>query len=76
MKRKRSKESGRGTENAEKKGTERGTEKKRAPVDQLWERSREEQKETYSRAEYRKPEGMHGKPGRRKGGKLRKRKRR
>ena len=44
-------------------------------MEQLWERSREGQKETYSEAEYRNREGMHGKPGRRERGERKKRKR-
>ena len=44
-------------------------------MEQLWERIREGRKETYSRAEYRNREGMHGKPGRRERGKRKKRKR-
>ena len=48
---------------------------KQAPVEQLWERNREGRKETYSKAEYRKPEEKHGKPGRTEGGKQKKRKR-
>ena len=45
-------------------------------MERLWERSREERKETNSEAEYENREGSHGKPGRRERGKLRKRKRR
>ena len=56
----------------EKPGSENGRE---APVEQLWERSREGRKETYSRAEYRNRERMHGKLGRRERGKRKKRKR-
>ena len=44
-------------------------------MDQLWERSREGRKETYSEAEYRNRKGMHGKPGRTERGKRKKRKR-
>ena len=62
MSKKRTKESG--TE-VEKPGSENGRE---APVEQLWERSREERKETNSRAEYRNLEGRHGKLGRRERG--------
>ena len=49
----------------EKPGSENGRE---APVEQLWERSREERKETNSRAKYRNLEGRHGKLGRRERG--------
>ena len=45
----------------EKPGSENGRE---APVEQLWERSREERKETNSRTKYRNLEGRHGKLGR------------
>ena len=46
-----------------------GSENRReAPVEQLWERSREERKETNSRAKYRNLEGRHGKLGRRERG--------
>ena len=37
-------------------------------MERLWERSREERKETNSRAEYKNLEGRHGKPGRRERG--------
>ena len=43
-------------------------------MEQLWERSEEGRKETYSEAEYRNRERMHGKPGRNERGKPRKRK--
>ena len=49
----------------EKPGSENGRE---APVEQLWERSREERKETNSRAEYRNLEGRHERSGRRERG--------
>ena len=49
--------------------------RKQAPEERLWERIREGRKETYSEAEYRNREGMHGKPGRRERGKRKKRKR-
>ena len=42
-----------------------------SPVEQLRERSREGRKETIRKAEYENPEGRHGKPGRREGGKRR-----
>ena len=38
--------------------------KREAPVEQLWERSREERKETNRKAKYLESDGMHGKPGR------------
>ena len=41
---------------------------RQAPVERLWERSREEQKETNSEAEYRNLEGRHEKSGRRERG--------
>ena len=37
-------------------------------MERLWERSREERKETNSEAKYRNPEGRHEKLGRREGG--------
>ena len=43
-------------------------------MEQLWERSEEGRKETYSEAEYQNRERMHGKPGREERGKPRKRK--
>ena len=46
-----------------------------ALVEQLWERSEEGRKETYSEAKYRNRERMHGKPGREERGKPRERKR-
>ena len=49
----------------EKPGSEYGRE---APVEQLWERSREERKETNSRAKYRNLEGRHERSGRRERG--------
>ena len=39
-----------------------------APVERLWERSREERKETNSEAKYRNLEGRHEKSGRRERG--------
>ena len=50
-------------------------ERRQAPVERLWERSREERKETYSEAEYRNRERMHGKPGRKERGGPKERKR-
>ena len=44
-------------------------------MEQLWERSEEGRKETYSEAKYRNRERMHGKPGREERGKPRERKR-
>ena len=44
-------------------------------MEQLWERSEEGRKETYSEAKYRNRERMHGKPGRKERGKPRERKR-
>ena len=44
----------------EKPGSENGRE---APVEQLWERSREERKETNSKAKYRNLEGRHERSG-------------
>ena len=44
-------------------------------MEQLWERSEEERKETNSKAEYRNREGTHGKPGGRERGKPKERKR-
>ena len=41
---------------------------RQAPVERLWERSREERKETNSGAEYRNLEGRHEKSGRRERG--------
>ena len=49
----------------EKPGSENGRE---APVERLWERSREERKETNSEAKYRNLEGRHEKSGRRERG--------
>ena len=49
--------------------------RRHALVDQLWERSEDGRKETYSEAEYRNREGMHGKPGRRERGRPKERKR-
>ena len=46
-----------------------------ALVEQLWERSEEGRKETYSKAEYRNREGTHGKPGGRERGRPKERKR-
>ena len=46
-------------------GSENG---RQAPVEQLWERSREERKETNSRAKYKNLEGRHEKLGRRERG--------
>ena len=43
-------------------------------MEQLWERSEEGRKETYSEAEYRNRERMHGKPGRKERGKPKERK--
>ena len=57
MKRKRTKECGREAENAE------GESWKQAPVEQLWERSREERKETNSEAKYENLGGKHEKSG-------------
>ena len=65
---KRTKGSGAEEENA---GSESG---KRAPEERLWERIREERKETDSGAEYRNRERMHGKPGRKERGKPKARK--
>ena len=62
MESKRTKESELETENAESES------RRQAPVERLWERSREEQKETNSRAEYRNLEGRHEKSGRRERG--------
>ena len=50
---------------AEKPGSENGRE---APVERLWERSREERKETNSEAKYRNLEGRHERSGRRERG--------
>ena len=44
-------------------------------MERLWERSREERKETNRKAEYQNREGTHGKPGGRERGRPRKRKR-
>ena len=41
---------------------------RQAPVERLWERNREERKETNSKAEYRNLEGIHEKSGRRERG--------
>ena len=49
----------------ERAGSESG---RQAPVERLWERSREERKETNSEAEYRNLEGRHEKSGWRKRG--------
>ena len=38
-------------------------ERRQAPEERLWERIREERKETNREAEYRNREGTHGKPG-------------
>ena len=62
MKGERTKESEPEAENA---GSESG---RQAPVERLWERSREERKETNSEAEYRNLEGRHEKSGRRERG--------
>ena len=43
-------------------------------MEQLWERSEEGRKETYSEAEYQNRERMHGKPGREERGKPKERK--
>ena len=43
-------------------------------MERLWERSEVGRKETYSEAEYRNREGMHGKPGRRERGNPKERK--
>ena len=48
---------------------------RQAPEERLWERIREERKETYSKAEYRNREIMHGKPGGKERGKPKERKR-
>ena len=69
LKRKRTKESGSQASAPEKKF------KRRSPVEQLRERSREGRKETNSKAEYKNREGTHGKPGGRERGKTKKRKR-
>ena len=61
--------SGREAENPE------GESEREAPEEQLWERIREGRKETYSEAEYRNRDRMHGKPGRRERGRRKKRKR-
>ena len=58
----RTKESEPETENA------RSESRRQAPVERLWERSREERKETNSEAEYRNLEGRHEKSGRRERG--------
>ena len=58
MEGKRTKESEPEMENA------RSESGRQAPVERLWERSREEQKETNSKAEYRNLEGRHEKSGR------------
>ena len=50
---------------AENAGGESG---RQAPVERLWERSREERKETNSEAKYRNLEGRHEKSGRRERG--------
>ena len=42
--------------------------KREAPVEQLWERSREVRKETNRKPSTDEPEGLHGKPGRTEGG--------
>jgi hypothetical protein len=49
----------------EKVGSESG---RQAPVERLWERSREERKETNSEAKYRNLEGRHERSGRRERG--------
>ena len=38
-------------------------ERRQAPVEQLWERNREERKETNRKAKYLESDGKHGKPG-------------
>ena len=62
MEGKRTKESEPEAENA---GSESG---RQAPVERLWERSREERKETNSEAKYRNLEGRHERSGRRERG--------
>ena len=52
-----------------------GPDKRESPEERLWERIREERKETNSRAKYQRPEGRHEKSGWREGGRGRKRKR-
>ena len=42
-----------------------GKPKREAPVERLWERSREGRKETNRKPKYTEPERRHGKPGRR-----------
>ena len=68
LKRKRTKESEPEVKNA------RSESRRQAPDKRLWERSREERKETNSKAEYRNRERTHGKPGGAERGKPRKRK--
>ena len=68
------KESESGTENAGIEGDARNQKRRQAPEERLWERIREGRKETYSEAEYRNRERMHGKPGRRERGKPKERK--
>ena len=57
------------------RGQAEGESGRQALVEQLWERSEEGRKETYSEAEYRNRERMHGKPGRKERGKPKDRKR-
>ena len=45
-----------------------GKPEREAPVERLWERSREGRKETNRKPSTDEPEGLHGKPGRTEGG--------
>ena len=64
----RTKGSGRDVEKTGQEGDARNRARRSAPAERLWERSREERKETNSEAEYKNLEGRHEKSGRRERG--------